>query len=93
MKSKLEDIFGMPRPRKQEKGCTVDKPAHRVKLSLGEEFNLSDKDYYYCPIHGKCPAVEGTWNHGAFFCEKCGMVKTLDVYGNCHGLADAEVIL
>ena len=77
----------------------------RKKIILEEsglKLELCSDNFYYCPVHGKCPAILEKEVHGQevvktgigfqalFFCEKCGMIKTINVYGNCTGFSAAK---
>ncbi|MDE1834976.1 MAG: hypothetical protein KGH64_06610, partial [Candidatus Micrarchaeota archaeon] len=69
-----------------------------------EIWELSKETFFYCPYHGKCPAIiDQKLPNGAeiikhviispmFFCKKCGMVKFIDVWGNSSGLTEGEEI-
>lgn len=73
-----------------------------IECENGEIWDLSKENYYYCCVHGKCPAIidktinqiEITKTIGTnhlFFCEKCGMVKIINVWGNSTGLMEAKL--
>jgi hypothetical protein len=67
-------------------------------------WQLCDTEFFYCPQHGKCPAIlEREWPNGIesiktlgvsnlFYCEACGMVKIINIWGNCSGLAPAKPV-
>lgn len=75
-----------------------------IKLESGEKWELCETVFYYCPVHGKCPAIlervapngvelvkTAIGTQGMFFCKKCGMVKMVNVWNNCVGLTDATL--
>ena len=80
------------------------KEGKKIKTARGDIWELSTTAEYYCPKHGKCPAVlEKRFPNGFetqksfgvspfFFCKGCGMVKMVNVWNNCSGLVEATEI-
>jgi len=68
-----------------------------------ETWELCEKTFFYCPRHGKSPAilnfklpngdemVKQLIIEPLFYCQKCGMVKMINVWNNCSGLCKATM--
>ena len=77
--------------------------AIKVKISQSgkeEIWKLCNKNYSYCPAHGKCPNILDYIDESGehiklfgtelmFYCHKCKMVKAVNIWNNSIGITEA----
>lgn len=90
--------------QKEVGGDTAVSENHEIEINNGIIWRLCERNFSYCPVHGKCPDIferyikvideeftKDITGSKLFFCEKCGMVKMIDMWNCCSNLCEAKL--